>query len=708
MLEDEDDDVIIEEDEEGKEGTANRPATLGDFITGVLNEKISIGELESRRENAFGIAMGLAARIVNTAYEIHPLYPKYISLRGGKPELENLRAIDVNKFQCFVPIKRPARPDTFTMVYKSPSEYPSHRILLAVNDNLFSVDKMQISKEWGHCVDTNGFLRPDFILHWFNDGLTAAADFLREARPHKAKKHHTMDITYSAKKDGTILIKFYTNQSIQAHLFFTLNIVPCIQINEVPKQCRLQVPIASRRPYYEFHTDFKKNIKDTLAQGEKLFYLAASVMPWTNGCGYDGSIVCSWGLNIGCLEDRALHYICQMPTGKFFRDIIMLIERIKDTHVFCLHTLTNRIIENAILYQHKKSMGVVKSRSRWFIKVIERLSSHMKSGVFPAFFQGKHNLLGDFKPDLLAATASELDNMLEGLRDLPENIYVYTGLENELEDIDEGKLYRDEPPKVKQVEEKTLDSNEVVEEDSLFDRTITTLMSETTDRSYDDTFCDESDDEPIFITGPVKYGFKRHEIRSTSKMSGQMNSRPSSKMSGNASVSKGAFNSTSSSNKFGRSTKSADKVSVNGSINSFDTTSRNGSIKSSDIVSGKLSNNPSSKLSRHGSLISMASTSTASNVSVNGLNSSVGRVSENISKGSVGKVSGADSLNSKTVGHVHSSTPSHSKTSLQSSTYSLNTIARQTKPLPVLKGRSDNSAKQEDIMSRNLSPISKK
>lgn len=701
MLEDDDEDVIIEE-VEGDDGTPTRPLTIGDFITGVLREKISIGELESRRENSFGIAMGLAARVVNTAYGIHPLYPKYISLRGGKPELENLRAIDINKFQCFVPIKRPTKPDTFTMVYKSPSEYPSHRILLGVNEGLFSVDKMQISKEWGHCVDTNGFLRPDFILHWFNDGLAAAVDFLREARPHKAKKHHSMDITHSAKKDGTLLVNFYTNQSIQPHLFFTLNIVPCIQITDIPKQCRLQVPIASRRPYYEFHTDFKKIIKDTLTQGEKMFYLEASVMQWTNNCGYDGSIVCSWSLNIGCLEDRALHYICQMPTGKFFRDVIMLIERIKDTHMFCLHTLTNRIIQNAIFYQHKKSMGVVKSRSRWFIKVIERISSHMKSGVFPAFFQGKYNLLSDFKPETLKATATELDAMLEGLNDLPENIYVYTGLESELEEIDETKPYRDEPPKVKTDEDNARGPREDTEEDSLFDRTITTMMSETTDRSYDDTFCDESDEEPIFITGPVRYGFKRHEIRSDSKMSGQVNSRPSSQM-GNGSGSK-VSTSSSVSSKFGQST---DKVSVNGSLKSTDSTLRNGSIKSSN-VSGKFSNK--SRLSRNSSALSMVSVSSASNVSVNGLNCLVGKVSENVSKGSIGKVSGPDSLKSasKSGGHVHSSTPSQSKTSLQSSTQSLNTVPRPTGHLPALKGRVDTLAKQEDVVSRNLSPISKK
>ncbi|OWF48909.1 hypothetical protein KP79_PYT03596 [Mizuhopecten yessoensis] len=503
-----------------------------------------------------------------------------------------------------------------------------------------------------------------------------------------------MDISYSGKKDGTLLINFYTNQSIQPHLFFTLNIVPCISISEVPKQCRLQVPIASRRPYYEFHTDFKKNIRDVLTQGEKMFYLDATVMPWSNECGYDGSIVCSWGLNIGCLEDRALHYICQMTTGQYFRDIIMLIERIKDIHSFCLHPLTNRVILNAILYQHKKSMGVVKGRSRWFIKVIERLSSHMKSGVFPAFFQGKYNLLSDFKPDMLSATASELDEMVEGLNEAPENLFVYTGLESELEEIDEAKPYRDEPPKVENAEEKTLSSREEVEEDSLFDRTITTLMSETTDRSYDDTFCDESDEEPIFITGPVRYGFKRHEIRSGSKMSG------------NVSVGKVSTYSRSAPNKLGYTTKSVGKVSANGSINSADKISRNGSIRSSDIVSGKLSNRPLSKLSRNGSTISISS----ANISVNGLNCSVGRVSGDISKGSVGKVSGPDSLKSasKSLGNVQSSTPSHSKTSLQSSTHSLNTVPRQTVALPALKGRGDNSVKQEDIVSRNLSPISKK
>lgn len=116
MLYDEDFDgtfSIIPEEGPGAISEAGRPLGLGDFISGVLGEKVAIEELENRRENAFGIAMGLAARLINTAYGINPLYPKYLSARGGKPELENLRALDADNFQCFVPIKRPIQPDTF-------------------------------------------------------------------------------------------------------------------------------------------------------------------------------------------------------------------------------------------------------------------------------------------------------------------------------------------------------------------------------------------------------------------------------------------------------------------------------------------------------------------------------------------------------------------------------------------------------------------
>ena len=58
----------------------------------------------------------------------------------------------------------------FQFHYKTPQEFPSHRMLLSLNEFLPREDKIPLKQEWGHCIDKMGILRPDFVLRWFNKG----------------------------------------------------------------------------------------------------------------------------------------------------------------------------------------------------------------------------------------------------------------------------------------------------------------------------------------------------------------------------------------------------------------------------------------------------------------------------------------------------------------------------------------------------------
>jgi len=58
----------------------------------------------------------------------------------------------------------------FKMRFHLPDVLPSHRLLVGLSDKLIAVDRMHVFKEWGHCLDRDGLLRPDFVLQWFNNG----------------------------------------------------------------------------------------------------------------------------------------------------------------------------------------------------------------------------------------------------------------------------------------------------------------------------------------------------------------------------------------------------------------------------------------------------------------------------------------------------------------------------------------------------------
>ena len=57
------------------------------------------------------------------------------------------------------------------VAYRSPGDLPTHRMLLHINKKLTAEERSIITNEWGHCLDSHGYVRPDFVLHWFNKGI---------------------------------------------------------------------------------------------------------------------------------------------------------------------------------------------------------------------------------------------------------------------------------------------------------------------------------------------------------------------------------------------------------------------------------------------------------------------------------------------------------------------------------------------------------
>ena len=92
------------------------PPTLDDYIGAVLAEGETI-ELDGHKEKVYDTALGIAKRVLDFAFGIHPLFRKYLQLRAGKPYIVDFRAVDSGVFQCLIPIKRSVRPDTINVSF---------------------------------------------------------------------------------------------------------------------------------------------------------------------------------------------------------------------------------------------------------------------------------------------------------------------------------------------------------------------------------------------------------------------------------------------------------------------------------------------------------------------------------------------------------------------------------------------------------------
>jgi hypothetical protein len=87
------------------------------YIT--VNESSLIGFLRGTRptENAYKSALYLAASIVEAAFELEWLYQTYIRNTDRKPVISDFRAVDKNIYVGLVPLRKPIRLDSFTVIY---------------------------------------------------------------------------------------------------------------------------------------------------------------------------------------------------------------------------------------------------------------------------------------------------------------------------------------------------------------------------------------------------------------------------------------------------------------------------------------------------------------------------------------------------------------------------------------------------------------
>ncbi|XP_062593111.1 uncharacterized protein LOC134254598 [Saccostrea cucullata] len=431
--------------------------TLDQVLKTVLTQQRQ--DILNKRQEVFGTARYVAERMLLLTNSLHSLFRRYIrTTKSGKVDILDFRAIDPCVFQCCVALKRPVRPQTFMFRHKRPREYPSHRMLLCINDTIPKVERIQVQHEWGHCVDRHGVIRPDFVLRWFNKGLEMAREAVMSEIVYMFDQPGpvTFDLcSYTSPKDGTLWLEVAELFDATPTKEFRINFIPCVPLQEIPKQLSLPIPIPNRRPYGETNSEMRCTINKAIDRGVELFLLEARMFKWDLKTKFDPSIAVSWQVGSGPLEDRAYKIISGMNTGAHFDNIILIIGKMKRENQEAFISISYRMIIHAILHVHRRCMGYIHKCEEWLLAVLEFLLSELRNRSAPSFFLNKLDLLHDHDRKTLEKTEKALRIIIRDLRSNPEALYRIVKYEEPKSEDEE-----EEEDEVSEAEDDEEDDNE--------------------------------------------------------------------------------------------------------------------------------------------------------------------------------------------------------------------------------------------------------
>ena len=110
--------------------------------------------------------------------------------------------------------------------------------------------------------------------------------------------------------------------------------------------------------------------------------------------------------------------------------MIVLINAIKEEHAFCLHAVSNKVINHAIFFQYRRHLGKLTKIQDWFLAVLETIELQLGLQVFPNFFLPKQNILKESDPEVLKLNKSELKRLINCLKNNPESLCAYSGCDD--------------------------------------------------------------------------------------------------------------------------------------------------------------------------------------------------------------------------------------------------------------------------------------
>lgn len=192
--------------------------------------------------------------------------------------------------------------------------------------------------------------------------------------------------------------------------------VPCIPVSELPKQLCLKAPIPSRRPHNGSHCKFLREVHQGIESGEEILFVEARLQKWSPSLRYSPTIQLSWGIHIGQLEDRAFGFLNSLTKTKVFEDVVILINAIKEEHAYCLHAVTNKVINHAMFFQNRRSLGKLTQTQDWLLAVLRTIQVQMRLNVFPNFFLSKQNIFMESNSQVLKFNYDELTRLIRNLK----------------------------------------------------------------------------------------------------------------------------------------------------------------------------------------------------------------------------------------------------------------------------------------------------
>lgn len=257
----------------------------------------------------------------------------------------------------------------------------------------------------------------------------------------------TFDLcSYTSVKDGTLWLEVMELLDGTPTKEFRINFIPCIPLQEIPKQLSLPIPVPNRRPYFETNSELRATITRAIDKGVELFCLEARMFKWDLKTKFDPSIAVSWQVGSGPLEDRAYKLISGMNTGTHFDNIILIIGKMKRESQEGFSSISYRMIIHAILHVHRRCMGQLHKCEEWLLAVLEFLLSQLRNRSAPSFFLNKLDFLSEYNSKSIEKTEKFLRVLIRDLRSNPEALYRivhYEEPKSDDEDEDEEDEYED-------------------------------------------------------------------------------------------------------------------------------------------------------------------------------------------------------------------------------------------------------------------------
>ncbi|KAH3887482.1 hypothetical protein DPMN_011499 [Dreissena polymorpha] len=389
-----------------------------------------------RHEKMYMFATRLSQLLTSTAYALTAEWKLFFKAdRKSVVRSAPLRTLTQDRYECMVPLMRPLKPNAFQILRRSFDEMPSHRCLIQLSPDLSKEETRLVRLEWEPYVDKDGSLNPRGILSWFNMGIQKACAIV------ESESNNISRLRLSENADGTASVhatlscehvdeKNFTEPTNEQVVTIILNIYPVFILDELPSSVKISAPVPCFGPYNHAQKELKDLVKHDTENGT----IVAALEPKRdiqyaaikNNLPRNGT---SWQINASFLEHHVFNILDKYGKDMNFRNILVILNIIRERHPNELDKLNNDIIINILFMVTHKNLGRLKTLQDWFLEILSTTAHCLKKGFIKSFFLPRMNLLTLYSLNSPegAAIAGKLEQIASAVKKDPKNIYQLTG-----------------------------------------------------------------------------------------------------------------------------------------------------------------------------------------------------------------------------------------------------------------------------------------